>query len=67
MSPKFQGEEQALEHVLKPRPNVVQVEPDSNERRRLRSPGQVEHSDGKRIKVITSGVKGRLVRHTSRT
>ena len=53
------GEEQTSEHMLKPRLDVVQVGPNSNRRRRLRSPGQVERSDGKQIKVITSGVKGR--------
>ena len=52
-----QGEEQALEHMPKPKSNVVQVGLDSNERRRLKSPGQVERGDGKRIKLITSGVK----------
>ena len=52
-----QGEEQASEHVPKPRPDVVQVGPDPNECRLLRSPGQVERSDGEQIKVITSDVK----------
>ena len=54
-----QGEEQASKHVSKPRPVVVQVGPDPNGSKRLRSPGQVERSDGKWIQVITSGVKGR--------
>ena len=36
------GEEQASKHVLKPRPNFVQVGSDPKWRRQLRSPGQVQ-------------------------
>ena len=54
-----QGEEQASEHVTKPRSDVVQMGPYSNELKRLKSPSHVERSDGKKIKVITSGVKER--------
>ena len=54
-----QGEEQASKHVPKPRLDVVQVVLDPNGCRRLRSLIRVERSDGKRVKVITSSIKGR--------
>ena len=54
-----QGEEQASEYVPKLRPNPRQVGLDLNVRRPLRSLSQIKRIDGKHIKGIILGVKGR--------